>query len=584
MSEWTDIDTSLLKEHYRPIVHMRKQFAAGKLVLVFGTGLTQPVNIPDWNRLNDMIAGDPRVQGTRMLGRPTKDTVQEFLENESREPLAAFFRGAGPEETVTTQKLFEHFKRKKYGEKPPQEYYDPKLDAEVHRDWKDIIRAQLYKEATDEKEILEKHTYLSSFLPIIRNTPLTITYNYDDVIESALIYGGSKREQGRPYEIATDIRILPRRKSAVIYHPNGYIPRNPLEEKTQEIVLSESEFADRMIELTSGQYNSLLHILSRNTCLFIGLSLRDSILKNLLKQSALIAPGNYHYYVHYCPDGKRPCIEETKSIQATNFDTYSLVTLCLNDNQLSSIGKMISCGYHEEKAEWNDDPFRDLTEKAKIPDTDLCFYIVGAIGAGKSTCVSHLRSLVTHDEWLEDRLPMLADNWRILETPDRRTDKEKTDLWIAGQFKEKNAELIKTRFSISVCDRCPLDPVTFTPPKEWRLKAALLLKTICEEPTLPIRPGHVIVLWHDPEHLEIRVRRTAKKYDRAALEWLQKCIEIIYEMPGVTFIDCRFLSFHEIMKRVCRIVHMDDYRPADIQRRLVDIEKGIVTQNGLFLS
>ena len=39
--------------------------------------------------------------------------------------------------------------------------------------------------------------------------------------------------------------------------------------------------------------------------------------------------------------------------------------------------------------------------------------------------------------------------------------------------------------------------------------------------------------------------------------------------------------FYEIMKRVCRIIHMDPYQPADIHKRLVTIkENGVDTNDG----
>jgi len=578
MSQLTNDDKKVLKEHYRPIVHMRRQFEAGKLVLVFGTGLTQPLGIPGWNKLNDMIASDSRVLGCGMLGRPTAEKIHEFLDTAGKKRIRTQILGPGPEETFTTQKLYEHFKRKQ-SKKLVERHTPIFVDAKVYYEWKTIVRDQLYKRATKETAILGKHAYLRDFLPIIQNTPLTITFNLDDVIEATLYHTGPR--EGRGYETVTDIRVLPRRKSAVIYHPNGYIPRESMEENTQEIVLSESEFANRMAELSSGQYSSLLHTLSRNTCLFIGLSLRDGILKNLLKQSAMIAPGNYHYYVDYC-DGRskpRPCAEDYKSIRASNFDTYNLITLCMNDAQISLLGKMIRCGFEEPERMWTHDEFGHAAEAAGVADTDLSYYIVGAIGAGKSTCVSFLRSLTTFDEWFERRKSVLAKNWTKLSPEERK----EADDWIAGQFKQKNLELLDKKCCISISDRCPLDPISFTDPKEWSEKAKSLLQKIDPE---RVKSGHVIFLWHDPALLALRAARTEKRdYDEESLKQLQDSMQKAYDMRGVTRVDCRFLSFYEVMKSVCRIIHMsDEYEPADIHARLEDIRKGEVVANDLFQS
>ncbi|MBN2019680.1 MAG: SIR2 family protein [Sedimentisphaerales bacterium] len=571
MNNWTPVDKDLLQNYTRPVVHLRKQLEAGRLVLIFGTGLTQQVGIPSWNKLNDEIAADDRVQGIKLLGRPLSETIDDFLAKESRETIAKLLCGAGPEETITTQRLFECFKSRKYISASPSDYHSPKLDASIYGEWRQIIRDKLYRNAVPPDQILSNHTYLNSFLPIIQYMPLTVTYNFDDVIENAISCDSqNKGLDYRQSETVTTLQTLPRRKSAVIYHPNGYIPRNPMEEKGQEMVLSESEFANRMLELTSGQYNSLLHVLSSNTCLFIGLSLKDSILKNLLKQSAMVAPGNYHYYIsYYEQDKNKPSVADIKSIEAANFETYNLRTLFLNNAELNSIAKLIHDGYDSTKKQLNNNPLIHFATENKI-DISFYFYIVGSIGVGKSTCVSHLRNLITHDEWHEDRLTDLANNWKTLETEEER--RKRVDKWIATQFKQKNQDLIDTKLGISISDRCPLDPICFTPESRWQEKAQYLLDTISPNDKEQIKEGHVIYLWDDPEHLEIRVKRSAKKYDKNGLAELQDMLDLVYKMPGMTKIDCRFQSFYEIMKRISRIIHMEPYNPAKIHDRLKFIQ------------
>lgn len=577
MNTWVETDKQMLKEYTRSIIHMRRQFEVGRFRLVFGTGLTQPVGIPGWNKLNEMVALDSKVDGEKLLGRPTEEKVDEFLKNVSRETIVKLLTGAGPEETITTQKLYEHFKRKRYKQEDPSMYNTPKLDTNIYREWKNIIRDKLYEKAIVPEEILGGHEYLKHFLPIIKNTPLTITYNFDDILEMAL-YNDPKREEGdRGYEIITDICVLPRRRSAVIYHPNGYIPRNPIEEKTEEIVLSESEFASRMVELTSGEYNSLLHIFSRNTCLFVGLSLKDGILKNLLKQSANIAPGNYHYYVHYCKDNEKLSDEEIRAVRTANFETYNLITLFLNYKGLASTARLIYSGYDEASRRLEDKDVCTLADEVGV-DLAFCFYIIGAVGAGKSTCVSQFRNLVTYDEWVEDRLPELAIDWQALEKYEKKAKqkiKKRIDEWISGQFYEKNRDLVYNKVGISVCDRCPLDPIVFTPEPERHGKATLLLKKICPGKTPhEVKSGHVIMLLDDPEHLEIRAQRSHRDYNKDGLKRMQEEILKIYGMDGFTAIDCRFLSFYDVIKSISRIIHMQEYKPAEIHKRLVEIKNG----------
>ena len=50
----------------------------------------------------------------------------------------------------------------------------------------------------------------------------------------------------------------------------------------------------------------------------------------------------------------------------------------------------------------------------------------------------------------------------------------------------------------------------------------------------------------------------------------------IYKMTGVTIIDCRFISFYDIIKNVARIIHINKYAPAEIHNRLVKISEGVL--------
>jgi hypothetical protein len=340
---------------------MRRQFQAGRLSLVFGTGLTQPLGLPGWQDLNKRLAEDPMVDGKGLLGRPTSETIKSLLEKDSIETICRIC-GAGPEETIITQRLFEHFRKRTYESSPVQDLHTVKLNSDIQREWRSIIRKILYADASEgdpaalASSILEIHPYLKSILPLVRNAPLTVTYNFDDILE--VVLNGDRtieeRQSSRGYEATIDIRIPPRSANGVVFHPNGYIPRNTMEGGYEGIVLSEDEFADRMIETMTGQYASLLHHYANNTCLFIGLSLKDSILKNLLRQCATVTPGHYHYYVQHCHSDP-PSQDEQDAILASNFSTYNLITLFLNDEQIASLGKLISVGHDAQQGHEHDD-------------------------------------------------------------------------------------------------------------------------------------------------------------------------------------------------------------------------------------
>ncbi len=47
----------------------------------------------------------------------------------------------------------------------------------------------------------------------------------------------------------------------------------------------------------------------------------------------------------------------------------------------------------------------------------------------------------------------------------------------------------------------------------------------------------------------------------------------VYDCDGVTTIDIRGLSEEQVVRQVAHVVHMDAYKPADLQGRLVRIQE-----------
>lgn len=584
MSEWKNTDKAVLASYPKPIAHMRRRFRDRQLSLVFGTGLTQPLGMPGWKALNQLIAAHPAVDGMQILAVPTEESVKELCESGSYKDIVKLM-GSGPEETIITQRLYEHFK-KQYKSAHQNEPYSLELIADIQREWRAIIREQLYGESDGAKpknlakSLLKKHPYLKTLMPIVRRMPLTITYNFDDILELALVGIADKadkdaRDLGRAYETTTDIRIPNRKRNGVIYHPNGHIPRNTMEGGFDRIVLSEDEFADRMIETMTGQYASLSHHFQRSTCVLIGLSLKDSILKIMMSQSARTTPGHYHYFVHFCKDGKKPSQDEQDAICAANFETFHLITLFLSNSEIASLGALITNGYDVKKDKVDDSEFIYLTEEVGVEPV-YHYYIVGAVGAGKSTLVSHVRDLVTHDEWVEDRLPELAETWRVLDQDEEnRVKKEKVDKWIAEQFSQKNHILLKEKVGLVVSDRCPLDPLAFTDKPNWPEKARYLLSKIAPgQSTTKIQEGQIIYIENDPRALELRIRHTNKKYRREELKEMQNYLDIIYFLNGDIKVRTQLMSLVDVITRVAHIIHMEPYSPVQLHDRLTAIGKG----------
>ena len=546
--EWNDIHKKVFSEYARYIVHMRKQFQADRFGLVFGAGVSKPLGGPTWKKLNTLVAKDPSVQGEKCCSQ--------------RES-----------EPVVYQRLYEHYKLKHLptGVLTPREAIKQKLT--ILRNFKIILCTHLYsnsKVPSREDKIKDNHTYLANYLKILRNSYLTVNYNFDDYIERLLAQENPKEEKSktRGFETVTDINIPFRQNRRVIYHPNGFLPmRERGMESGTKLVFSEKEFADQLIGVTTGHYSSLIHHYCNNTCLFVGISLNDPTLKHIMRLVVRINPGRCHYFVQHYDEKKGDFDQELKdAIFAANFETYNLITLFLCDKEIAALGDIIESGYKEEH---QDSDISRLSHRTHKPLT-YCYYVIGAIGVGKSTTIAHFRDLVTFDEWFELRELDLGKEPESL-SPERIPA---IDKWIASQFTLKNHEISQETSGIILVDRCPLDPISFTPCGKWKEKAKFLLDEILEE-SKEIVSGHIILLLDDPAVLELRLITSPKEYTEVRLRTLQEDIEKIYPMKGVSKLDAKYMTSHEVIKKVAKIIYTEDYVEIDIKKELENIKEGV---------
>lgn len=135
------------------------------------------------------------------------------------------------------------------------------------------IKDQFY---SDMKDCLYKNTHKSNLLSSIStlvqkyNVESIITYNYDSLLEEEINNGNKKCES---------IYDKTRTFDLPVYHVHGYIPNSGFH---SEVVLGESEYHKIYQEAYNWGNVEQLHALCRNTCLFIGLSMKDPNLRRLI--------------------------------------------------------------------------------------------------------------------------------------------------------------------------------------------------------------------------------------------------------------------------------------------------------------
>lgn len=465
--------------------------------------------------------------------------------------------------------LFEHFKKRRYARASDDEHHTRPLDFSIAAEWRKIVRKHLYSKTRGKLgNRLNSHLYFQAYIPLIKTMHMTVTYNFDDFIEQCLLKLRSTEDEptSRGFESVTEPWTQFRRTNAIIYHPNGVIPQNPLETPSDRFVFSESSYAEQLMGIFAGDQAGLLNHFSKHTCLFIGLSLEDETLRNVLMQSARSCVGNFHYYVRYLEPGESLDEETRHAITLANFKVYNLVTLFLDDDGIRAIGELIDIDKCKTEI------FCDFANQHKIP-VRYRFYITGPLGAGKSTTINQFRNLAVLDEWLEERPPLLAKD------PDQLPDDKRkfADDWIAEQFGKKNQILRNKKEGIFIMDRGPLDPLSFTPDEKWSEKASHLLDKLCpDQAQWEVEDGRVILLLGDSRELALRMVITQREtYTAEKLKIMEARLVKAYGSDGVISIDTHGLTHAEVVRHVARIVHLDDYKPVcDLHKRLQYIQNG----------
>ena len=325
---------------------------------VFGAGASQPIGLPDWNMLVGRIAEHPHVKAAATAVGATSQASR-------------------------VQLIFHHFRRLQLqahvtaGTIQDENSGSISLERRIAHEWREIVHAP-YSTAKP----IDEHPYLRDFVPVIRQAPLTVNYNFDDSLQQ-LLHRDTAAESARApgYETVWEPTVQYRSASSVIYR-NGYLPRQLQQNPSPSVVFLEDSFADQLIDAQRGHYSTLLSHLFRFTSLLVGLSLADPTLKHLLRQSARANPGHVHYYVAYRADGAIHEPWRDAATRDSNFNTYNLITLFLTEREIAALAKLISLPKPD---------FALAIDELGLPKS-YTFYLSGAVGVGKTATLERLKT------------------------------------------------------------------------------------------------------------------------------------------------------------------------------------------------
>jgi len=527
---------SLLREHPREIVHLRTQILQRRFTLVLGAGVSCSIGFPSWPLLTTRIEEAIIAQGGTPIHAGIATKVQslflQFRKHKVEQPSSS-----GNGRNVYNKACLENFSLS---------------------EWRSLVRSELYRDVPqDRKSIMEKHPYLEHLLRLVQATSFVVNYNFDDTLQTLLDL--TQPEASHLTAWLPHQQFMP--GSTVIYHPNGYLPFDPHDRQSNWLVFSEEEFSDQLVDNFNGVSSTLLHYFTRNTCLLLGLSLNDQNLKMLLRQCAMLHPGNIHYYIRFVPKGENLSDKERRAIADLYFETYNLVTLFFDEDQIGAFIRLLTTIQNKF----------DLEAANLGVISKYVFYLTGTVGTGKTTCTEHLSNFTTHTEWVEKRGKELSKSFSSL-NPNEEIE---VDKWIDRQFFQKNHTLLNAKDGIHLVDRCPLDPLSYKDNFGRRNRASQIIERVRRDRNLIA--GVIIHLLGDEEELLVRLMsRSKKNWTTRDVRTLQERTTQIYSGLPVIEIPTSGRSVSAIVRDVVRAIVTCNYRKClcDIDNRLNEIANG----------
>jgi shikimate kinase len=228
------------------------------------------------------------------------------------------------------------------------------------------------------------------------------------------------------------------------------------------------------------------------------------------------------------------------------------MTLFLNDSGIRSLAELISKPDPEFELDY------PTVEKKYV------YYVIGSVGAGKTTTTNNFRNLVTYDEWVDERRPELSRPESELSP----AEIQEVDEWIADQFRMKNFAVAGAKEGIHLIDRCPLDPLTFGESSGRKRKAKRLLDRITDKGTRGIEKGHVIFLDGPVEELKRRISFKHRYWTSKQISDLVDEIRHVYGSIDRSVIKTEGRDIQDVIREVSQIIFREKYTSVDIEGAL----------------
>lgn len=526
---------------WKYICQLRVQLQKNKASLVLGAGISWDLKLPLWGSLIDKI----------------KKAIQE------KAPESMLVSDAPGKAALVLFEMFYSYRKAEVVKSKLYADYNL-VEKKILSDWRELIHEALYSDTRDvgRRTIIDNHPYFAEMIAFIKQSELTVNYNFDDYIE----YGLSRSDLNptkheRPYQTVWSHHAQFTKDKCVIYHPNGFLPFDKKKFQSENLVFSDGAFADQLLDGIGGGLSTLLHVLTKKTSILLGHSLTDSTLLHLLRKATTISPGNYNYFIRFMRDDEELDSQSRSAIFEANFNNYNLITLFFKSAEIKEFLNAITL---------SDEEFLLESDILGVP-TKYCYYMVGSIGIGKSTVLSQFGNLITLDEWFDERPTEMANSPEEL-----TTDKTITiDSWANQQFGKKNNYLAGKSVGLFIIDRSPLDPLTFVVdvPIEERARSMLTQGIRPGRSSKTIERGEIIHMVGEPSEIWSRLitKRKEANWPLEKIEQLQNKSLKLYEPLKPNIVHSTSRKEVDVIRDVARIIFSPVYSPVDLDAVMREI-------------
>lgn len=252
-TDWKDLRNEIMEEAANVV-------SQNNTVLFLGAGVSKSAGMPSWNELLKGLMNEVKIL--------KDDSLKAFTELDSH-----IYFECGDSNLVMAR------------------YLETAIQLSNKKaDFTQLIKKYLYSKE-HKSDLLTDLALIIKF----RKVDEVITYNFDDILEQALVDNGLK-ESVHFTPIARDAEVADH-NNLPIYHVHGIIPEHG--DVADKVVFSEDVYHDRYRNSFHWSNIEQLHALARKHCFFVGLSMQDPNLRRLLdisrKMNATDKPSHYAF-------------------------------------------------------------------------------------------------------------------------------------------------------------------------------------------------------------------------------------------------------------------------------------------------